>query len=252
MSFVTAAMIVGGATLASSYMGSRAAKSAAQTQADAANRASDLQNQQYQLTREDQMPWLEAGKGALNKLIPLTDYQKFDMSKFEADPGYGFRLDEGMKALERSAAARGGLLSGATGKNLLRYGQQMGSQEYQNAFNRYQAERAAQLQPLQSLAGVGQTAANTLGTLGANYAGNVGNLMTSGAAAQAAGQVGAANAFTGGLGTYINYNQGNNLINALNQNRANYGGNYGSNMMPTVAPSYAVGGDWSMGGTWAP
>jgi hypothetical protein len=247
---------VAGAVAVSSLVGAKASSSAASKQADAANRATDVQNAQYEQTRQDQMPWLEAGKTALNKLIPLTDYQKFDMSKFEADPGYGFRLDEGMKALERSAAARGGLLSGATGKNLLRYGQQMGSQEYQNAFNRYQAERAAQLQPLQSLAGVGQSAANTLGTTGANYANSVGNLMTSGAAAQAAGQVGTANAINSGLGTYLNYNQGNNLVNALNQNRAgyggNYGGNYGSNTMPTVAPSYAVGSDWSMGGTWAP
>jgi hypothetical protein len=53
------------------------------------------------------------------------------------DPGYGFRFAEGMKGLERSAAARGGLLSGATLKGITRYGQDMGSQEYQNAFNRY-------------------------------------------------------------------------------------------------------------------
>jgi uncharacterized membrane protein YqiK len=91
----------------------------------------------------------------------------------------------------------------------------MGSQEYTNAFNRYQTERAAQLNPLQSLAGVGQTAATNLGTMGAQNAANVGNLMTSGAAAQAAGQVGQANALTGGLGTYLNYSQGNSLINAL-------------------------------------
>ena len=51
----------------------------------------------------------------------------------------------------------------------------MGSQEYMNAFNRYQTERAARLQPLQSLTGMSQTTANTLGTAGSNMAGNIGN-----------------------------------------------------------------------------
>jgi hypothetical protein len=68
---------------------------------------------------------------------------------FEADPGYGFRLSEGLKALERSAAARGGLMSGGAGKALQRYGQDLASQEYGNAFQRFQQDRAAR-------AGLGQ------------------------------------------------------------------------------------------------
>jgi uridine phosphorylase len=105
----------------------------------------------------------------------------------------------------------------------------MGSQEYTNAFNRYQTERNAQLNPLQSLAGMGQTTMTNLGTMGASNAANVGNLMTSGAAAQAAGNVGQTNAITGGLGTYLNYNQGNNLVAAL-RNRGGYQqpSNYGN------------------------
>jgi uncharacterized membrane protein YqiK len=139
------------------------------------------------------------------------------MNQFNADPGYAFRLSEGQKAMERSAAARGGLMSGGALKAATRFGQDMGSQEYTNAFNRYQTERAARLQPLQSLAGVGQTAANTMGQNAGMYGTNVGNLMTSGAAASAAGTMGQANALTGGLSTYLNYNQGNNLVNALNR-----------------------------------
>jgi len=68
---------------------------------------------------------------------------------FQADPGYGFRMSEGLKALERSAAARGGLMAGGTGKALQRYGQDMASQEYGNAFQRFQQDRAAR-------AGLGQ------------------------------------------------------------------------------------------------
>ena len=205
---------------ASALFGASTAKSAADTQAAAANRAADLQNAQFQQTRDDLAPYRAAGQTALNALTPLaTNYQKFGMDQFQQDPGYAFRLSEGQKALDRQAAARGGLISGGALKAAQRYGQEMGSQEYTNAFNRYQLERNAQLNPLQSLAGVGQTTATQLGQFGATNAANVGNLMTGGAAASAAGQVGAANAFTGGLGTYINYNQGNNLVNALQRNQ---------------------------------
>jgi hypothetical protein len=100
----------------------------------------------------------------------------FGMSDFQADPGYAFRMSEGMKGLERSAAARGNLLSGGTLKGIQRFGQDLASQEYTNAFNRYQTNRAAQLNPLQSLAGVGQTSANTLGSAGTQFANTMGNL----------------------------------------------------------------------------
>jgi hypothetical protein len=160
-------------------------------------------------------PWRKAGEQALNKLIPLTDYQTFGMNQFQADPGYGFRMSEGMRALERSAAARGGLLSGSTLKGIQRFGQDLASQEYTNAFNRYQTERAARLQPLQSLAGVGQTTAQQLGQAGMQAAQNIGETQMSGAAARASGYVGGANALTQGLGTYLNYSQGQNMLNAL-------------------------------------
>ena len=109
----------------------------------------------FQEQQAAQEPWRQAGITALNKLAPLMDYQKFGAAQFQQDPGYAFRLAEGQKALERSAAARGGLLSGSALKAATRYGQEMGSQEFQNAFNRYQTERAAQLNPLQSMAGIG-------------------------------------------------------------------------------------------------
>ena len=207
---------VAGAVVGSSLLGADAAGSAASTQADAANRAADLQYKQWQESVALQEPWRKAGETALNKLVPLaTEYTPFGMQQFKADPGYGFRMSEGMKALERSAAARGGLLSVATHKGNQRFGQDLGSQEYMNAFNRYQTERAARLQPLQSLAGVGQTTAQQLGQAGQTMASNVGEALTSGAAARASGYVGGANALTQGLGTYLNYSQGQNMLNAL-------------------------------------
>lgn len=65
----------------------------------------------------------------------------FSMEKFQQDPGYAFRMSEGLKALDRTAAARGGLISGGAMKAASRYGQDMASQEYQNAFNRYNQNR---------------------------------------------------------------------------------------------------------------
>jgi len=217
------AWMIPAAIIGSSLLGSSAASSAADTQSAAANRAADLQNAQYQQTRADQMPYMQAGYAALNQLAPMAaNYQTFGMDQYQQDPGYQFRLSEGQRALGSQAAARGGLVSGQTLKAMQDYAQNSASNEYQNAFNRYQTERSARLNPLQSLAGIGQTTATNLGQAGAANAANVGNLMTGGAAASAAGQVGAANALTGGLGTYLNYNQGNSLISALRRNPTAY------------------------------
>jgi len=229
MSWWTAGAIVGSALL-----GSSASRSAGETQAGAAREASALSDAQFQQTRQDQMPFLQAGVRALGKLEGAADYTPFAYDEFTRDPGYAFRLKEGQKALDAQAASRGGLISGNALRAATSYGQEMGSQEYTNAFNRYQQERAARLQPLQSLAGVGQTTAANLGAAGAANAGAMGNYLTGGAAAGAAGQVGAANAYSNAVGTYLNYNQGNNLVNALTRNRPassptsfNYYGNSG-------------------------
>jgi len=237
------------AVAASSAYGAYSANKAGREQAGATDRAAQLERQtsqeqlalQKRMYEEDivrQKPFYDVGVNALPELVSASRYEPFTMDKFQADPGYAFRLKEGQKTLERSAAARGGLLSGGTGKALQRFGQEMGSQEYTNAFNRYQAERTARLQPLQSLTGMGQTTAQQIGAAGQNYAGssaniagnmstNVGNLMTSGAAARASGYVGTANALTGGLGTYLNYKQGQNMVNALQNRGGGYGGGYG-------------------------
>ena len=216
-----AAWMIPAAIIGSALFGSSASKKAASTQADAANRAADLQMQQFERQVELQEPWRQAGITALNKLTPLaTEYTPFGMDQFQQDPGYAFRMKEGMKALERSAAARGGLLSGGMLRGAQEYGQGLASQEYMNAFNRYQAERNARLNPLQSLAGVGQTATNQLGQAGQTMAGNVGQAMGAAAQARASGYVGGANALSQGLGTYLNYQQGQNFLNAMRPQQA--------------------------------
>jgi hypothetical protein len=229
---MTFGWVAAGTAVAGALISSSASKKAAQTQADAANRASDLQYQQYQEDVARQKPFYDVGVNALPELVEASKYTPFGMDQYKQDPGYGFRLAEGQKALERSAAARGGLISGGALKAAERYGQDMGSQEYMNAFNRYQTERAARLNPLQSMTGMGQTTANTLGTMGANMATNVGQNYQSAANARASGYVGGANAISGGLGQYMNYSNSQNLVNALR------GGGGGTQ---TAAPVYEAG-----------
>jgi hypothetical protein len=161
---------------------------------------------------ELQEPFRQAGVNALPELVEASRYTPFGMEQFQADPGYGFRLKEGLRALESSAAARGGLLSGNAMRGITRYGQGLASDEYTNAFNRYQAERAARLNPLQSLAGMGQSNAATM----AQQAGQYGQNMAQGAAAmgniRASGYVGQANALTGALGQGLNYYQNQQMM----------------------------------------
>jgi len=215
----TAALILGGASLASAGIGAYGASQAAKSQTSAAEQASGTtlqatresiaaQERQFDKSLAVQAPWLQAGKEALGT---LQEKVMTGPGEFETSPGYEFRKAEGEKAIERSAAARGGLLSGATGKALTRFGQDYATQDYDNFLRRYYES----LTPLQSLAGVGQsTAAQTAGA-SRNLGTNIGNaLLQSGAQvsqnqltagqAQAAGQINTANVITGNIGSGIN------------------------------------------------
>lgn len=234
---------VGGGLIASS-----GAKSAAQTQAQAAEQATAAQERMYQQQVALQEPFRQAGLTAQQQIMNLLGLgggtgelaRPFGMEQFQADPGYAFRQQQGMQALERSAAARGNLLSGSTLKGIQRFGQDLASQEYQNAFNRYQIERAARLNPLQSLMGAGQSSANVLtgaaGQMGSNEAQN---LMAAGQA-RASGYVGSANALAGALGSvgqtalqYPMYKAQTNYLNAM------AGGSPYTSLVPSVQQTIA-------------
>lgn len=228
------------ATEAATAAQTASTQKAIDAQAAATEKGIEAQERMFERQVALQEPWRLAGVTALNKLVPMSmEYQPFTEREFQADPGYAFRLKEGLRALDRSAAARGGLLSGNQLRGVTEYGQNLASQEYTNAFNRYQAERAARMQPLQSLAGVGQSASNTLagaagqlgtgianayGQLGAGTASaygqlgqNVGANLIGAGNARASGYMGMANALTGGMGQFLNYQQNQAL---MNQNQA--------------------------------
>jgi hypothetical protein len=230
------------AILGSAVIGGTMANKAARTQASAADRAAELQRQQFERQVELQAPFRDVGVRALPELEAASRYTPFSMSEFTADPGYGFRLTEGQKALDRQAAARGGLISGGALKAAQRYGQEMGSQEYTNAFNRYQTERQARLNPLQSLAGMAQTSTGQLGQAGQAMATGVGEAGAAAAQARASGYMGGANALSQGLGQYIIYSQGQDRNALLRQSIANQGGGMAYTAEPGFSntPSYMV------------
>jgi len=203
---------------------SQAVESAANIGSQSARYAADLQKQMFDKQIELQEPFRQAGLSGQNRLLELLGiggtagaqgYGKYASAEFtpanflaNQDPGYAFRMSEGMKALERSAAARGGLLSGATLKGTQRYGQDLASQEYQNAFNRYQTQRTNTLNPYASLAGVAQSSANTLGQAAGAYGANAGNIAMMGGANAANAQLALGN---------IRGQQFSNAANALGQ-----------------------------------
>lgn len=285
---IAGSAIIGGmASSSAARSQARAAGEATQAQRDIADQQVALQREQYLKQLELNEPFRQAGLTGQNMLLaqlqggpyasakfggiegydPASAMRNFGAGDFQADPGYAFRLSEGLKGMNATAAARGGLLSGNALRAGQEYGQQMGSQEYQNAFNRYQANRAAQAQeygnafnrfqtertntlaPLQSLAGVGQSATQQAQQAAQNYAtgasgalGNYGNAAASNIIGQgnarASGYVGAANALSGGIGQGINFYQNQQYLNNLNLARNPNAYGYGmTNAQPTGVTS---------------
>lgn len=166
--------------------GKNSRDAAINAQRDGANAAINLQREMYQQGREDMQPWRQAGQDALGQMNDQRFNQQFDMNSFQKDPGYQFRMDEGMKALQASAAARGGLASGRTLKDLTRFGQDVASQEYGNAYNRFYDQQDRSYNRLAGLAGVGQTTSGQLMQSGQNMANQVGQAHMGMGNAQAA------------------------------------------------------------------
>lgn len=214
---------VAGATLVSGYMGSQAAKSAADTQAAAARDAAQVQKDIFNTQNAQQAAGRGAGYEGFNTIRSMlpgeytkydeqgnvigtaqgTDYltHQFTPQDFAAgiDPGYAWRLQQGQMANQRAGNVSGGALSGNTLAGLQAYTQGEASQEYGNAFNRYQTQRNNIYNTLASIAGLGQAAQQQSNQAASTYGTNTANLMTGAANAQAAGTVGAANAWSSGI-----------------------------------------------------
>lgn len=218
-----------------------AAREAAQIANASSDRALALQQRMYDEGVARLQPRLTAGNNALAQMQSGAFAQptafSFGAGDYQADPGYAFRLAEGQKALDRQAAARGGLISGGALKAAQRYGQDMGSQEFGNAYQRaldmYNSRVARSntgYNRLAGLADVGQTAGTQIDTAGQKYSTNAGNLMTNQGYntgnAMLAGER-ARQSFYGNIGTALGSGGFNNMF-----------GNYGRSEGPVSMPGY--------------
>ena len=189
---------------------------------------------------------------------PLIDAAMQRASKFETAPGYQFRKEEGQRGVENSAAARGGLLSGAALKAIQKYGQDFASNEYGNwfnqsntdrnyiagqgdaSYNRFNTNTSNQYNRLAGLSGTGQQATNLVNTAGADYAKLAGKNITDAGNAQAAGTVAQTNLLTGGLTGAFNTFQNNQLMNLIRnpQGTGGWGSSGGWTGGGRVVPDY--------------
>jgi len=245
MAFIIGAVIGAGASLIGGAMASSAASKAAKTQAQSADKATALEKQMYEENVVRQKPFYDAGVAGQNRLVTLLGLggdpnaegygslmKSFSMDDFRADPGYNFRMKEGLKSLDATAAARGGLISGNALRAAQQYGQDLGSQEYMNAYNRYRTNRSDVLTPLQSILGQGQTTASELGSAGQNYASNAGTTMMAAGNARASGYTGSADAWNRAIGGASNTINSNMLYNQMYGSGYNPYNNYSSNGIP--------------------
>ena len=184
-------LIPAAASLIGGKMSSDAASNAA-GRANAQNqRGLDLQREMLDEQKRLSEPYRQAGLTGQNRLMELLglggntgaagygQYSRdFGMQDFQQDPGYRFRLGEGLKAMSHQAGARGGLISGQTMKGMEDYRQGLASQEYGNAFNRYQTNRQNQLAPLGSLMSSGQAAAVGQAGQAGQYGANASNMLS--------------------------------------------------------------------------
>jgi len=257
---LTGAAIMGGGSLLGGLLGAGASQNAANTQANAALQAAQIQQNMFNTQNAQFAPNRAAGYNALNQLGALGSgtSQTYDANgnptgsqtgsgylthQFNAQdlqaglaPNYDFMLNQGQMANQRAANVGGGAIGGNALQGLQQYTQDYAGNAYQNAFNNYQTQRTGIYNTLAGIAGLGQNAQNTTANLASNTAGALGQTAIGGAAAQAAGTIGAANALSGGAQGAANGYFLNNLMqnsqNGMNQySNSNGWANGGSGMV---------------------
>jgi hypothetical protein len=209
---MVAAAVVGAAVVGAAAT-TYASNKAADAQSDAVDSANANQRSMYDQTRADQAPYR-----ALASDVALPGIKSFlannnspiTAQEVMSDPGYQFGLDQGTRTLQNSAAARGGLYSGATLKALNRYGNDYATTKFGDTFNRINTDRTNQFNRLATAAGIGQTANNQVALAGQNYTNNVGSNIIGAGNAQAASALGTANAWTNAINGVSSYGNQNN------------------------------------------
>lgn len=178
---VAAAGVIGGAVSA------KAGEKGADAQQQASMYATQENARQYDQTRNDLMPWLNAGTNALGQ---QQAFLNGDWSGFQNSPDYAFAYDQGMRGLDRAQAANLSLGSGGADADRIALGQGLATQYAGNYYNR-----------LAGLSQTGQVTGNQLGQFGANMAQQNGQNAMNGANARASAYANSANAWGNALNT---------------------------------------------------
>lgn len=134
------------------------------------------QREMYEQSRADLSPWRTFGEGYIKRLADMDRFKAPTPEEARLTPGYQFRLDEGTRALENSAIARGGLLSGNAMRDITSFGQDYASSEYDNVYNRAQSEYQNELARLMGKANFGYGAAGGSAGLSMNQGNALANL----------------------------------------------------------------------------
>ena len=214
------AAISGAGALAGGLIQGNAAEQAAQTQADAASKASDNTMAMFQSTQKNLAPFVQGGQDAFSqlgsKLPQLTQPFAPTQDQLASTPGYQFTLKQGLQAAQNSAAAQGLGTSGAAEKGAINYAEGLAGTTYQQQFQNYLSQNQQIYGMLSNTAGIGANAAAMTGQQGLSATGQAGAFSTAGAAASAAGTVGAANATANSLNSLGGTANNAGLLLALN------------------------------------
>jgi hypothetical protein len=240
MSWVAVAIV--GSSLIGGYMQGQAAKSAAQTQADAAARAQGQLLASGQEAADVYNPYVNKGVTALNKMADNPYFtQEFTNKDLNATlaPGYDFRLRQGQQTNLMANNSSGGAVGGNAIKALQDYTQNFASGEYGTAFNQFQAQRSNIYSNLQNIANMGLTGstgqANAIIGTGTNVAG----ITNAAGNAQAASQIAQGNIYgnvantAGNAAAYYAMNQNQPYQNMGISGNQNTGYTYQNQVGPT-------------------
>jgi hypothetical protein len=174
---------LGGLLEESSGGGASGAASSASNAANAAAQQDiDLRRRMYEEDVARRQPFYQAGVNALpgyvSGIAPGGELVRgFTQADYQADPGYAFRLSEGMKQLGAGARASGGAVSGRTMMGAQNYAQGLASQEYGNAYNRFRDTQGLRRNALAGVVGFAPTAAGSMASSGQSYAAGAGPQM---------------------------------------------------------------------------
>lgn len=198
--------ILGGA------LGQSGAQAGGEMAMAAAREAAASAQHQSNVNYSNISPWISGGRTAIDRIGRLLGFgelkgeggdgggyyfdpsnakatQDYELNAFKTSPGYQFRVDQGIKARDRSASARGMVLSGAQQKAIEDYGQGAASEEYNNYINQ-----------LYQMAGMGQGATTSLAGTNSGLTTAAGNWTTQGGIARGSAYERGANALASGIG----------------------------------------------------